>query len=293
MPLSSPTPSLDKRVSELENRVNELQHELELPQKDVWDKISSISGLLSGMLIAIIGGVATYVYREREKASEKLRDKEHLSILRVQTIQGFMSQFQSGDEKVIEAALLAITALGDPELTTNLAKLYRGSGTISALTKIADSSLEEAANKARQSLDRISIEGEKRIMQLMRLFNGQQVPGDLFGMDKSKSVSLPAFTGIMTNARDDRGNDIHARSHTDEWLVQVKLSLDSFRHVKIAVNSLQMLHSLHPSDTIWLVVLNNVERLFIWEIAQKGFLVSSHPEIEKLENILESRNESS
>src|SRR5207249_1860121 len=78
-----------------------------------------------------------------------------LSVLQVQTIQGFMPQLQSGNEKAVEAALLAISALGNSNLATDLASLYQTEGAVAALSKIATSPDRIAAQQAEQSLENV------------------------------------------------------------------------------------------------------------------------------------------
>ena len=64
-----------------------------------------------------------------------------------------MPQLQSGQPREVEAALLAITALGNAQLATELAAIYRTEGAISALSKIASSSNPAVAEQAGKSLE--------------------------------------------------------------------------------------------------------------------------------------------
>jgi S1-C subfamily serine protease len=156
-PVSSPTASMDDRLSNLESEVKKLNDQINHPPKDIWDKISAVSGLVSGLLIAIIGGIATFVYRERERNAEEATKNRELSVQQVQTIQSFMPQLQSGNEKAVEAALLAITALGNSKLATDLATLYRTEGAAVALSKIASGPNRVAAQQAEQSLQNVFV----------------------------------------------------------------------------------------------------------------------------------------
>ena len=83
----------------------------------------------------MIGIAATYTYNERQRKNSEDQKHREITIQKVQTIQSFMPQLQSEDSKTVEAALLAITALGDPELATDLAGLFKSEGAISALEK--------------------------------------------------------------------------------------------------------------------------------------------------------------
>ncbi|MEO0645061.1 MAG: serine protease [Cyanobacteria bacterium J06650_10] len=140
-------------------------------EKDTWDKLNAVSGLISGGLVTAVGIAATYLYNERQRKNSEAQKSRELQVLQVQTLQGFMPQLQSPDPKAVEAALLAITALGNETLATELAAIYRNegaisalskiasapnrtdSGAVSALSKIASGSNREAAKQAEKSLE--------------------------------------------------------------------------------------------------------------------------------------------
>ena len=104
-PQPSPTPLMEERLEILENQVDSLIGKVESPPKDIWDKIEAISGLISGSLIASIGLAATYVYRERQRTAEEARSKQEIATQQAMTVQTFMPQLQSGDDRAVEAAL--------------------------------------------------------------------------------------------------------------------------------------------------------------------------------------------
>jgi hypothetical protein len=116
--------------------------------KDLWDKLQSVSGIVSGVLVAVIGAFATYIYnrRQREAAAadaaatqmaEDARAERELRVQRVQTIQTFFPYLKSDDEREREAALIAVDALGDHELARQLAASYGGPAAFGALSRIA------------------------------------------------------------------------------------------------------------------------------------------------------------
>ena len=66
---------------------------------DIWDEIAALSGLITGILEALIGGVGTYVIAKRQRVAEEGRSQRQLDVLRVQTVQGFISSLGSQDER--------------------------------------------------------------------------------------------------------------------------------------------------------------------------------------------------
>ena len=142
--------TLQDKVEILEEELNALKNTPK--EKDIWDKLSAVSGLISGGLVAVIGIAAIYIYNERQRKNSEDQKHREITIQKVQTIQSFMPQLQSEDSKTVEAALLAITALGDPELATDLAGLFKSEGAIAALEKIAISPDQESSKVAQKSL---------------------------------------------------------------------------------------------------------------------------------------------
>lgn len=291
-PTSPPTPTLsvEQRISIVENQLGEMKERVENPPKDVWDKISSVSGLITGGIVVVIGIFVTYLYNERQRKveeahniAEEMHNKRELAVLQVQTVQSFMPQLQSGKSKEIEAALLGIAALGNPDLATRLANLYRTEGAVSALDKLAKSHDQQVAQKAAKSLMELSLEGEQRISRLMKHFNEQQVPGELFGL--SGSVLLPAFTSVHhVGGPRDKGVDIEAESARERWLVQVKIGHPSLSYLYSIPG--QFPPTEDQETKIWLVVLSDIKPSVEERFAREGFLISSLEDLEVLEQLI-------
>jgi hypothetical protein len=161
----TPTPSLEERLSELENQVNALQKKTAKPAKDIWDITSSLSGLISGVVIAAVGILLTHQFNKRQQQSLETQHRRELAVQQVQTALEFVPLLQSGDEKDKETALLGIAALGNPELATKLAALYRTKGATSALSKMAASPDRAIAAPAKKVLNRF----EKEALRKLRL----------------------------------------------------------------------------------------------------------------------------
>ena len=132
--------------------VAELRKKIEKPPKDVWDKLAAVSGLASGVVVAIIGFYATNVYNRRQKAAEEHRKDQELVIAQIQTVEKFIPHLSSADEPTKGAALVAIAALGNEDLAVKLATAFKGSGATRALTTIASSAAPETAKNAERAL---------------------------------------------------------------------------------------------------------------------------------------------
>jgi hypothetical protein len=58
-------------LEELEARIGKLEDQVKHPPKDTWDKLGAISGLASGVLVALIGFYATNLYDRHSKRAEE------------------------------------------------------------------------------------------------------------------------------------------------------------------------------------------------------------------------------
>lgn len=58
-------------LARLERELADLRAEVAHPPKDWWDKLGTLSGLVSGVLVAVIAAYATWVYNRRQNAVEE------------------------------------------------------------------------------------------------------------------------------------------------------------------------------------------------------------------------------
>ncbi|WP_195911401.1 S1 family peptidase [Streptomyces kaniharaensis] len=121
--------------------------------KDNWDRLSSIAPIVSGLMIAAVGGWATLTVSRHQRASETSRTERELTVQRSSIIPPLIPYLGSDKEREKRAALLAIDAMGDPVLAAKLAEIYGGEGSASALSNIAARSSREVAVVAERSLD--------------------------------------------------------------------------------------------------------------------------------------------
>jgi S1-C subfamily serine protease len=124
-------------------------------EKDAWDKLAAIGPLISAIIVALIGGIATYVYNERQRSTTASQREREMQTMEVQTVASFLPHLHSGSTQEKEAALVAMSALGNTELVTRLAKIYRDDASVGALSQIAAGADPEAGKLAEESLKRI------------------------------------------------------------------------------------------------------------------------------------------
>jgi S1-C subfamily serine protease len=158
---SSTGQTVNEQLAHIEQELNDLKQQ----PKDLWGKISSISPLISGVLVAMIGAIATYVYNKRQRtaqeqdlsrqiSADETRSQRDIRIKQAQTIEAFLPHLASRDAREKEAALVALSALGleDPNLVVKLAAMYKDEGGQAALTRLATSPDETVAAAARSSV---------------------------------------------------------------------------------------------------------------------------------------------
>ena len=138
--------SLARRLDKLEAR------EQEPRPKDRWDKLSALSSVFSGIVIAGFGLYATSVYNQRQLDATSAQKARELAALELQTVETFFEHLSSDDPGVERPALEAIASLGDIELAAKLAANIGGGGGRTFLREISGSADHEVASLARELL---------------------------------------------------------------------------------------------------------------------------------------------
>jgi len=153
----TPSPSpLESRINKLEEQISSLDKKIQKPPKDYWDIVGILSGFFSGLIVAAIGGLVTYLYQRREGALrlaqsqkenedrtaklrledlenqraatqleiEKTNKEREIAISQAQTVRELLPSLQSTDQKIKQAALTLIAVLGNSQLAVQLSSLF-------------------------------------------------------------------------------------------------------------------------------------------------------------------------
>jgi hypothetical protein len=212
-------PQLDavlKSLGELTQAVKSRQSD---KPKDTWDKFNALSPFVTGLIVAIVGGLFTFnegrrneLLKQQEIAAqnrqgiEDFATKEHQArVLELQTIAQFMPYLTSRNENSKQAAITAIKALSNASLAIELAALNKSPGTVRAVRQIAAHSTNETDRRLAQAalveLEKSGGEGPNRT--LLKTEAGDCGPeGD--GGDrqsnllKNRTDSPPTFRNVTT-----------------------------------------------------------------------------------------------
>ncbi|APR78924.1 Transcriptional regulator, CadC [Minicystis rosea] len=141
---------LDPQIASLEERLGTRIGKLEKREKDIWDKLSALSGLLSGAVVAFIGFYATNIYNRRQREAEVSRKNHEIRISEAQAIEKLIPHLAKEDTKA--AALIAIATLGNDDLAVKLAATFPGRGSTVALATIVANDATPAAELATQTM---------------------------------------------------------------------------------------------------------------------------------------------
>lgn len=271
-----PTPSIEQRLKIVESEVEEIDKQLEQPRKDVWDKIDAVSGLVAGTVVVIISFIASSVYKKKE-----------LAISEADTIHKFMPDLRSTDERSKETALLALSVLGQTKISARLAELYSSegsSGSVSALDKMVLNSDKEISQLARSSLESIGISSGLRIAVLLDSFDRKEVPGELF--TTQGRILLPSFDTINLPETEIKfWYKLEAKSDDELWLVLVRVGLSSSAQIQ-QLSEIIRDQDAQPPDRVWVVIMSDVSDHLVNKLVQKGYLVSTIDDIDKLEGLV-------
>jgi hypothetical protein len=124
---------LEARVSQLEQTLVEIKKK----PKDAWDKISALGALVSGILVAVIGGLFTLAYSVVNEQRDAKTKAEQARIQELQAVAQLMPYLTSQDQNTQKYAITAVQVLANVRIATELAKLNPTSGTVAGLAAIA------------------------------------------------------------------------------------------------------------------------------------------------------------
>lgn len=120
--MASPNLSLDENLKRLSDRQDELLKKvagLEKPQgKDGWDKL----GALSGVLIALVGGLFSYLYTSQQTQQSQISQNHQTKLEEVQTVGTFMPYLVGNDDAAKSIALSEVENLLDAQTAVLIAE---------------------------------------------------------------------------------------------------------------------------------------------------------------------------
>src|SRR3954452_3715077 len=168
-------PSTDLTKSELDQvrrDISDLRGKIEKRPKDFWDKLSSISTLVSGVLVTLIGVYATQSYSRRQREKEEAFKAQEIAVNQVQTVEKFFPYLVEGDENKRRAALEAIAATGHKNLALKLAYIFSGAGALEELnSRILEASSSVSIESA-NSLEKLAANLKRSIVHITSMFGG-------------------------------------------------------------------------------------------------------------------------
>jgi S1-C subfamily serine protease len=220
--------------------------------KDIWDKLSAISGLVSGIVVALIGVLATYIYNERQRRAEDSRNSRELAVQRVQTIQTFLPHLASQNELEKRGALLAISHLDDPKLASELATLFRGEGAVSALAEIAMSANREEADLARRSLGEIFQRLETSVVRVSALSDEGVVTSMVSGFVARPDGLVVTSSLIVDPSQPNTALSVRFPNENSDRRAQVIKYFPELRLLLLKVESIALedFHALPIEETL-------------------------------------------
>lgn len=131
--MTSDTQELQESVTRLLDQQEQLLKKvaaLEKPEgKDRWDKL----GALSGLLIAMVGGLFSYLYNYQQSRQSQMSENHQAKLEQVQTVGTFMPYLVGNDDAAKSIALSEVESLLDGQTAVliaehiNTAKVASGS----------------------------------------------------------------------------------------------------------------------------------------------------------------------
>jgi tetratricopeptide (TPR) repeat protein len=137
--IQSPSRNVNSK-KQVEGTPNAICAAAVVPKKDMWDKLTALSPIISGFLIFITGFYCTYTYNQQQ-----------IRIQQCQTIEKFIPHLM-GNEQTKKAAILALSTLINTETASKFASIFASTGTVSALQSLSKSGSDKDKLIAAQAL---------------------------------------------------------------------------------------------------------------------------------------------
>jgi hypothetical protein len=118
-------------------------------RKDVWDKLSSVAPvatILSGLIVAGVGGWFTKSYNDAQVRNGTQQASQEYQLKEIEIVEKMIPHFAES-ERNKQAALVAIGVLTDKSLSTKLAEVYKGNGSVDYLQELVASSTSTSDEK--------------------------------------------------------------------------------------------------------------------------------------------------
>lgn len=127
--------NMERRIEEAVKQENSRAN-----KKDIWDKLTALSPIISGFLIFVTGSYCTYTYNQQQ-----------IRIQQCQTIEKFIPHLM-GNEQSKKAAILALSTLINYETASKFASIFASTGTVSALQSLSQNGTDKDKLIASQAL---------------------------------------------------------------------------------------------------------------------------------------------
>ncbi len=185
---------LAARLDKIERILGELAAKKPEQKKDLWDRFSSISGLVSGIVVALIGTGFTYVYNVRTEQRDAQTKEQQERLQELQTIVQFMPYLIGHDENAQKYAITAIQTLANTKIATELAKLNPSEGIEAGVAAIAANASNPADRRlAESALTQIRCGAERWAIKTLTDAENSQVNlhPEAATIDQLRSIERP------------------------------------------------------------------------------------------------------
>lgn len=136
--------AIDERQQKALDLLNKLSSDAAPKKKDTWDKFQIISAFVSGVLLVVLGGIFTSVYKSRQDQVEKDQKAVQLRLEGIDSVSKFMpylvDENNGGTNK--RHAVRILQLVGDPSLAVQVANEF---GEPETAREIAADSLTSSA----------------------------------------------------------------------------------------------------------------------------------------------------
>src|SRR5687768_5432001 len=123
-------------------------------QKDIWDILEALTPLITGGVVTVVVLLITNSFNRTQALRTEALKEQELLIAKVQAAEKFFPHLNEGEESK-KLALLMMASLGFWDVIALMATYSEGSGSVAALSAIADKGPAEQRSLANHALKRL------------------------------------------------------------------------------------------------------------------------------------------
>ena len=168
--LSGGLDKLDRQLQELSKEIKS-----EKKKKDIWDKISAISPLMSGVVVASVALYFTLTFNARQNQRDSDIKVKGNRINELEAFVKYIPLFATGSEREKKLAVEVFIAAGYDSLANRFTQLDQSPGAVAGIAKVASVGPKKDREMASKTIESIFSKYQSAVVQIVSRYEDSSV----------------------------------------------------------------------------------------------------------------------